>query len=139
MIGQMIESQGSYHRNGTEGEWNWPIDAGAGPEGKGDDFIDWNMWLGSQYKLAPKRAWDADRFFRFRKYWDYSLGIASDLFYHVIAPLNICWDEPQFPDQGDGDGRNLRLQEAAGRQAGPRSARTPSTCWRSTPRATRWC
>ena len=97
MIGQMIESQGSYHRNGTEGEWNWPIDAGAGPDGKGDDFIDWNMWLGSQFKLAPKRPWDADRFFRFRKYWDYSLGIASDLFYHVIAPLNICWDEPQFP------------------------------------------
>ena len=97
MIGQMIESQGSYHRNSTEGEWNWPIDAGAGPDGKGDDFIDWNMWLGSQFKLAPKRAWDADRFFRFRKYWDYSLGIASDLFYHVIAPLNICWDEPQFP------------------------------------------
>jgi predicted dehydrogenase len=97
MIGQMIESQGSYHRNGTEGEWNWPIEAGAGPEGKGDDFVDWNMWLGSQFKLAPKRPWDADRFFRFRKYWDYSLGIASDLFYHVIAPLNICWDEPQFP------------------------------------------
>ena len=55
------------------------------------------MWLGRQYKLAPKRPYDADRFFRFRKYWDYSLGIASDLFYHVIAPLNICWDEPQFP------------------------------------------
>ena len=97
MIGQMIESQGSYHRNSTEGEWNWPIEAGAGPDAKGDDFVDWNMWLGSQFKLAPKRAWDADRFFRFRKYWDYSLGIASDLFYHVIAPLNICWDEPQFP------------------------------------------
>jgi predicted dehydrogenase len=97
MIGQMIESQGSYHRNSTEGEWNWPIEAGAGPDGKGENFIDWNMWLGSQFKLAPKRPWDADRFFRFRKYWDYSLGIASDLFYHVIAPLNICWDEPQFP------------------------------------------
>ncbi|HEY1339943.1 MAG TPA: Gfo/Idh/MocA family oxidoreductase, partial [Bryobacteraceae bacterium] len=97
MIGQMLMSQGSYHRNSIEGEWNWPIDAEAGPEGKGENFIDWNMWLGSQFKLAPKRPFDADRFFRFRKYWDYSLGIASDLFYHVIAPLNICWDEPQFP------------------------------------------
>jgi predicted dehydrogenase len=99
MIGQMIESQGSYHRNSVGGEWNdgWPIDPKAGPEGKGEDYIDWNMWLGSQYKLATKRPFDADRFFRFRKYWDYSLGIASDLFYHVIAPLNICWDEPQFP------------------------------------------
>jgi predicted dehydrogenase len=99
MIGQMLMSQGSYHRNSVEGEWNWPIDEGAGPDGKGDNFVDWNMWLGSSFKLAPKRPWDADRFFRFRKYWDYSLGIASDLFYHVIAPLNICWDEPQFPSK----------------------------------------
>jgi predicted dehydrogenase len=104
MIGQMIESQGSYHRNSLEGEWNYPIDANAGPEGKGEDYIDWNMWLGHQYKLAPKRAWDADRFFRFRKYWDYSGGIATDLFYHVVAPLNICWSEPQFPAKVNGSG-----------------------------------
>src|SRR5689334_15270405 len=93
MIGKMIMSQGSYHRNSIEGEWNWPIDANAGPNGKGDDYIDWETWLGP----APKRPWDADRFFRFRKYWDYSGGIATDLFFHVVAPLNICWDKPQFP------------------------------------------
>jgi predicted dehydrogenase len=95
MIGQMVMSQGSYHRNSFGGEWNdgWPIDKNAGPDGKGEDFIDWKMWLGP----APKRAFDADRYFRFRKYWDYSGGIATDLFYHVVAPLNICWDEPQFP------------------------------------------
>jgi len=93
MIGKMIMSQGSYHRNSIEGEWNWPIEPNAGPNGKGDDYIDWSMWLGP----APKRPWDPDRFFRFRKYWDYSGGIATDLFFHVIAPLNICWDKPQFP------------------------------------------
>ena len=47
MIGQMLMSQGSYHRNSFDGEWNWPIDPNAGPDGKGDDYIDWNMWLGS--------------------------------------------------------------------------------------------
>jgi predicted dehydrogenase len=93
MIGKMLMSQGSYHRNSVEGEWNWPIDAEAGPDGKGDNFIDWKMWLGS----APKRPYNADRYFRFRKYWDYSGGIATDLFFHVVAPLNICWPEPQFP------------------------------------------
>ena len=46
---------------------------------------------------APTRPWDPDRFFRFRKFWDYSGGIATDLFFHVAAPLNICWPEPQFP------------------------------------------
>ncbi len=38
MIGKMIMSQGSYHRNSIEGEWNWPIDADAGPNGKGDEL-----------------------------------------------------------------------------------------------------
>jgi predicted dehydrogenase len=93
MIGEMIMSQGSYHRNSREGEWNWKIDAEAGPDAKGENYIDWKMWLGP----AQKRAWDPDRFFRFRKYWDYSGGIATDLFYHVVAPMNICWSEPQFP------------------------------------------
>ena len=93
MIGQLLMSQGSYHRNSVEGEWNYVIDPNAGPQGKGDDYIDWKMWLGS----APNRPYNADRFFRFRKYWDYSGGIATDLFYHVVAPLNICWGEAQFP------------------------------------------
>lgn len=93
MIGDMIMSQGSYHRNSVEGEWNWTIDPAAGPTAKGEDYIDWNMWLGP----APKRKFDADRFFRFRKYWDYSGGIATDLFFHVAAPMNICWGEPQYP------------------------------------------
>jgi len=93
MLGKVILSQGSYHRNSVEGEWNWKIEEGAGPDGKGENYIDWKMWLGN----APKRPWDPDRFFRFRKYWDYSGGIATDLFYHVVAPMNICWGKPQFP------------------------------------------
>ncbi len=100
MIGKMIMSQGSYHRNSIEGEWNWPIDAAAGPNASGEDYIDWNTWLGP----APKRPFDADRFFRFRKYWDYSGGIATDLFFHVVAPLNICWDKPQFPSKVSASG-----------------------------------
>jgi predicted dehydrogenase len=95
MIGKMIMSQGSYHRNSIEGEWNWPIEQDAGPDGKGDNYIDWKTWLGP----APSRPYDADRFFRFRKYWDYSGGIATDLFFHVVAPLNICWDKPQYPSK----------------------------------------
>ncbi len=95
MIGDMIMSQGSYHRNSLDGEWNYPIDNAAGPTGKGDDYLDWKMWLGN----ATPRQFNPDRFFRFRKYWDYSGGIATDLFYHVVAPMNICWGEPQFPSK----------------------------------------
>jgi len=102
MIGKLLMSQGSYHRNSEKGEWNWTIDPDAGPTASGEDFIDWKMWLGD----APARPWDADRFFRFRKYWDYSGGIATDLFYHVVAPLQICWGEPQFPRRVYGSGGN---------------------------------
>ncbi|MDZ4796674.1 MAG: Gfo/Idh/MocA family oxidoreductase [Bryobacteraceae bacterium] len=100
MIGQVLMSQGSYHRNSKNGEWNWDIDAQAGPDGKGENYIDWKMWLGP----SQKRTWDADRYFRFRKYWDYSGGIATDLFYHVVAPMNIVWGEPQFPYKVMADG-----------------------------------
>ncbi len=100
LIGKMIMSQGSYHRNSTRGEWNYDIDPNAGPDGKGDNYIDWKMWLGA----APGRSYDADRFFRFRKYWDYSGGIATDLFYHVMAPLNLVWGGGEFPYRVAGTG-----------------------------------
>lgn len=93
MLGKLIMSQGSYHRNSLEGEWNYSIDEDAGPNADGDNYIDWETWLGS----APKREFDPNRFFRFRQFWDYSGGIATDLFYHVMAPMNICWPEAQFP------------------------------------------
>jgi Oxidoreductase family, C-terminal alpha/beta domain len=137
MIGQMIESQCSYHRNSVGGEWNYKIDAAAGQTAKGDDYIDWNMWLGSQFKLAPKRDFDADRFFRFRKYWDYSLGIASDLFYHVIAPLNICWDEPQFPYKVMATGGTYVFKQPNGKP--DREVPILSTCWLNIRRGIHWC
>jgi predicted dehydrogenase len=80
-IGKPVWSQTSYCRNSTEGEWNYGIDGSASPEN-----LDWNAFLGS----APKRPFDKDRFFRWRKYWDYSAGITSDLFPHVMHTLFIA-------------------------------------------------
>ena len=87
MIGQVVEVEGTYSRNAPGGDWNggsfWSIDPAAGPNASGDNHIDWKQWLGS----APQMDFNADRFFRFRKYWDYSGGIATDLHYHVVAPF----------------------------------------------------
>lgn len=85
-LGHVVAVQGTYSRNDPDGDWNWPIDAGAGPEAKGEKHIDWKQWLGP----ATERAFDADRFFRFRKYWDYSGGIATDLHYHIVAPFHVA-------------------------------------------------
>jgi predicted dehydrogenase len=82
-IGTAVWSQTSYCRNSVRGEWNYSIDADASPSN-----LDWNAFLGP----APKRPFDKDRFFRWRKYWDYSAGITSDLFPHVMHPLFIAMD-----------------------------------------------
>lgn len=86
MIGKVVAVQGTYSRNDPAGDWNWPIDPAAGPDATGDEHIDWKQWLGS----APQIPFNADRFFRFRKYWDYSGGIATDLHYHIVAPYHLA-------------------------------------------------
>lgn len=77
-IGTILAAQATSARNSLLGEWNYRIEPEGTPE-----TIDWNRWLGP----APKRPFDADRYFRFRKYWDYSGGIATDLFFHSLGPI----------------------------------------------------
>ncbi|MFN0124174.1 MAG: Gfo/Idh/MocA family protein [Blastocatellia bacterium] len=90
LIGKPVWATAGYGRNANKegGEWNYTIDADASEKN-----IDWKAFLGN----APKRAFDAERFFRWRKYWDYSGGIATDLFYHALAPLVMAMGSP-FPD-----------------------------------------
>lgn len=77
-IGPLLCAQATSARNSLLGEWNYRVEADGTPEN-----IDWTRWLGP----APKRPFSADRYFRFRKYWDYSGGIATDLFFHSLGPI----------------------------------------------------
>ncbi|HPO16502.1 MAG TPA: Gfo/Idh/MocA family oxidoreductase [Candidatus Hydrogenedentes bacterium] len=91
-IGKVTWAQGSYNRNARVCLFNehQKIDPTAGPDKTSEDYVDWDMFLGHAWGLAPKREWTPDRFFRFRKYWDYSGGVATDLLYHKLAPLLIA-------------------------------------------------
>ena len=62
-LGKVVWSQTSYCRNSKDGEWNYTIEPNCTP-----DNLDWKRWLGP----APKRPFDTERYFRWRKYWDYS-------------------------------------------------------------------
>lgn len=88
-IGKVVWSQSSYSRNSKGGEWNYAIDKSAAP-----DNLDWEAFLGR----APKREFSPERYFRWRKYWDYSGGIATDLHYHMLAPLLLAIG-PEFPER----------------------------------------
>ncbi len=78
VLGKLLWSQTSRSRNDREPPWAYPIEKGVSP-----DNLDWNAFLGS----APKRPFDAERFFRWRRYWEYSGGLITDLFIHHITPL----------------------------------------------------
>ncbi len=88
VLGRLLWAQGSYCRNNPKGEWNYALL----PEAT-EQTVDWKAWLGP----APKRTWSAERFFRWRKYWDYGTGIIGDLWPHRLYPLMLAMDLKEFP------------------------------------------
>lgn len=88
-IGPIVMSQGSYMRNNPKGEWNYAIQSWATA---GD--IDWKLWLG---KIARKKEFSADDYFRWRKYFPYCGGLLSDLVPHKAHPYMLATGNPEFP------------------------------------------
>jgi predicted dehydrogenase len=83
-LGKVSKIIASYNRNSSNGAWNYPIP----PDLKEGVNFNWQEWLGS----APKRAYDPERVFRYRKFWDYSGGISTDLFVHLITSIHFVMD-----------------------------------------------
>ena len=79
-LGKVTKVMAAYNRNSSTGAWNYPIP----PDLKNGVNFNWEEWLGS----APQRPFDAERVFRYRKYWDYSGGITTDLFVHLITSIH---------------------------------------------------
>jgi len=78
-LGKVVMAHIDYSRNYPDDFWNTEID----PEAKPGVNLDWEAWLGP----APKRPWDPRRYFQWRRYWDYSGGIATDLFIHRVTRI----------------------------------------------------
>jgi predicted dehydrogenase len=95
-LGKVVLAQIDYSRNHREGDfWTQRPD----PDVKPGINLDWNAWLGP----ARKRPFDMDRFQGWRRYWDYSGGIATDLFIHRVTRL-IKSLGLTFPAHGVGTG-----------------------------------
>ncbi len=103
-LGRVVLAQIDYSRNyrGTD-FWAQRFDDDVQPGVN----LDWNAFLGP----AKKRPFDPDRFFAWRRYWDYSSGIASDLFVHratrLIKALGLT-----FPKCGVGAGGKFYFTES---------------------------
>jgi len=101
-IGQVTLVECHNHRNSYIGAWYYPIPYDASPT-----TCDWDRFLGP----APKIPWNADRFFRWRCYWDYSGGLPTDLFVHMITAVHYLMDV-KMANSAWGTGRIFRFTEA---------------------------
>ena len=75
-LGQVTLVDGRIHRNSATGAWYYPVPPDASPA-----TVDFKRFLGS----APARDFDLRRFFQWRLYWDYSGGLPTDLFVHLVT------------------------------------------------------
>lgn len=89
-IGKILLTTGHHSRNSKEGEWNRPIDKTANP----NKNLDWAAFLGP----ATKTSWEPERYFRWRNYWDYSGGIATNLFYQQLTHLILALGGTEYPE-----------------------------------------
>lgn len=78
-IGHISLIQTNTNRNDDNGAWQYDIHEDASPQ-----TIDWAQFLGS----APQIPYDAERFFRWRKWWEYGTGLSGDLLTHDFDRIN---------------------------------------------------
>lgn len=88
-IGTPVWGQGYYCRNNPKGEWNYDIDPDCTAA-----TTNWEAWLGQVHKRGP---FNADQYFRWRKYYPYCAGLLGDLFPHRLNPLMLATGNPEFP------------------------------------------
>jgi predicted dehydrogenase len=82
-LGKVVLAQIDRSGNNVADFWKRPQDPDVHP----GENLDWDAFLGP----AKKRPFDADRFFSWRRYWDYCGGTATDLFVHEITRIiKIC-------------------------------------------------
>lgn len=85
-LGQITLVRANFNRNTAGGAWIYPI-----PPDANERTVNWRQFLGS----APSRPFSLERFFRWRCYWDYSGGLATDLFVHLASDIHFLLDVEQ--------------------------------------------
>ncbi len=78
-IGKVNMVRLSEHRNTAEGAWVYPV-----PPDASEKTIDWPRFIGK----TQMKKFDPKIFFRWRCWWEYSGGVATDLFVHQFTTLH---------------------------------------------------
>ncbi len=84
ILGPITLVETTTNRNDPWGAWVWDIH-----EEGNENTIDWAQFEGPAPNKVP---FDLDRFFRWRKYFDYGTGLSGDLFSHEYDAINQILD-----------------------------------------------
>jgi predicted dehydrogenase len=79
ILGHVSLVTASTNRNSDNGAWQYNIHEKASPQ-----TIDWKQFIGS----APMIPFNAEHFFRWRKWWAYGSGLSGDLMVHDYDRIN---------------------------------------------------
>ncbi len=79
IIGELTFVETYNDRNSANGAWQYTI-----PTDASSTTTNWEKYTGD----APKRSFEAERFFRWRNYKEYGTGVAGDLLVHQMTQLH---------------------------------------------------
>ena len=75
------------------GQWRYyPLTADMNPK-----TVDWDMFLGTAFGLAPDQPFNRARYAQWRCYWDFGGGMYTDLFVHQLTPPDPRDGRPSAP------------------------------------------
>ena len=96
-IGHVMQGQTSYYRNSDGGQWRYyKLTKDMTPK-----TVDWKMFLGTEFGLAPDQPFNRARYAQWRCYWDFGGGMYTDLFVHQLTHLILAMGV-RFPQPGRG-------------------------------------
>jgi predicted dehydrogenase len=101
-LGDVFFIEGFSDRNSASGAWVYPI-----PSDASEQTIDWAAFL----EGAPKRPFDAARFFRWRCFSDYGEGLAGDLFVHLLSGIHFISGTNEAPMRAQSSGGLFRWKD----------------------------
>ncbi len=82
-LGKILQYQTEYYRNSSMGQWRYyELTRDMTPKN-----IDWKMFLGTEFDLAPNMPFDRAKFAQWRCYWDFGSGLYTDLFVHRTTSM----------------------------------------------------
>ena len=87
-IGEVHMVQSVLRRSGSQGGFLRSLARNGGPP---REQIDWERFL---MDAAPMREYEPERYFEWRKFWDYGTGISGDLLSHAADEAAMIMDLP---------------------------------------------